>query len=96
VPFIYEINDRFLDNVQIWCPGDIDRVRRMSIIGEEGERSVCMAHLAWVGSHAVNGVANLHTELLKSKVVRDFYEFSPAKFSNKTNGVTPRRWILLQ
>jgi starch phosphorylase len=67
----------------------------MSIIGEEGERSVRMAHLACVGSHAINGVAELHTELLKTRVLKDFYALSPSKFSNKTNGVTPRRWIAL-
>ncbi len=92
---IYDINHRFLDRVRRWSMGDPDRVRRMSIIGEEGERQVRMAHLACVGSHAVNGVAGLHTELLKTSVFRDFYAFSPAKFSNKTNGVTPRRWIAL-
>jgi len=67
----------------------------MSIIGEEGERSVRMAHLACIGSHTINGVAELHTELLKNKVLKDFYALSPAKSSNKTNGVTPRRWIVL-
>jgi len=67
----------------------------MSIIGEEGERSIRMAHLACVGSHAINGVAELHTELLKTSVLHDFHDFSPEKFCNKTNGVTPRRWIVL-
>jgi starch phosphorylase len=67
----------------------------MSIIGENGQRSLRMAHLACVGSHAINGVAELHTELLKRNVLKDFYAFSPTKFSNKTNGVTPRRWIVL-
>ena len=92
---IYEINARFLDKVRIWCMGDPDTVSRMSIIGEEGERTVRMAHLACVGSHAINGVAGLHTELLKTSVLKDFHALSPAKFSNKTNGVTPRRWIVL-
>jgi len=75
--------------------GDADTIARMSIIVENGERSVRMAHLACVGSHAINGVADLHTELLKSNVLKDFHAFTPAKFSNKTNGVTPRRWIKL-
>ncbi len=92
---IYEINERFLDKVRIWCLGDSGKIGRMSIIGEEGERSVRMAHLACVGSHAINGVANLHTELLKTRVLKDFHAVSPEKFSNKTNGVTPRRWIVL-
>jgi len=70
-------------------------VRRVSIIDESGERYVRMAHLATLGSHAVNGVAALHTELLKTSVLRDFYELTPEKFSNKTNGVTPRRWMVL-
>ncbi len=92
---IYQINERFLDKVRIWCLGDTDHIARMSIIGEDGERTVRMAHLACVGSHAVNGVAELHTELLKRNVLKDFYAFSPTRFSNKTNGVTPRRWIVL-
>jgi starch phosphorylase len=92
---IYEINERFLDKVRIWCLGDHGRIARMSIIGEEGERSIRMAHLACVGSHAINGVAELHTELLKTSVLHDFHDFSPEKFCNKTNGVTPRRWIVL-
>lgn len=92
---IYEINDRFLDKVRIWCLGDPGRISRMSIIGEDGERSIRMAHLACVGSHAINGVAGLHTELLKTNVLKDFHNLSPEKFSNKTNGVTPRRWIAL-
>jgi starch phosphorylase len=92
---IYEINERFLDKVRIWCLGDPARVARMSIIDEGGARSVRMAHLACVGSHAINGVAELHTELLKTSVLKDFHGITPAKFSNKTNGVTPRRWIVL-
>ena len=90
---IYQINEGFLDKVRIACLGDSEQVARISIIGEDGERSVRMAHLACVGSHAINGVAELHTELLKNKVLKDFYALSPAKFSNKTNGVTPRRWL---
>ena len=75
--------------------GNEERIRRLSIIDEAGERYVRMAHLASVGSHAINGVAALHSELLKSDVLRDFAELWPEKFSNKTNGVTPRRWMVL-
>ncbi len=92
---IEEINRRHLDDVRTKFPGDEDRVRRLSIIEESGERYVRMAHLAALGSHAINGVAALHTELLKTNVLRDFYELTPEKFSNKTNGVTPRRWMVL-
>ena len=92
---IYEINRRFLDEVRARFPGDDDRLRRMSLIGEDGGKSVRMAHLATVGSHAVNGVAALHSELLKENVLRDFYEMWPQRFSNKTNGVTPRRFMAL-
>ena len=90
-----EINRRHLENVRAKFPGDEDRVRRLSIIEENGESYVRMAHLAALGSHAINGVAALHTELLKTNVLRDFYELTPEKFSNKTNGVTPRRWMVL-
>jgi len=92
---IYEINRRFLEEVRERFPGDEGRVARMSLIGEEGDRRVRMAHLATVGSHAVNGVAALHTELLKASVLKDFYELWPERFSNKTNGVTPRRFLAL-
>ena len=92
---IYEINARFLDEVRARFPGDEARVARMSLIAEEGGRRVRMANLATVGSHAVNGVAALHTELLKESVLRDFYELWPERFSNKTNGVTPRRFLVL-
>jgi len=92
---IYEINARFLDEVRIRFFGDDARVARMSLIDENGERYVRMAHLACAGSHAINGVAALHTELLKQDVLQDFYELWPEKFSNKTNGVTPRRWVVL-
>ena len=92
---IYEINRLFLDEVSARFPGDVSRIRRMSLIGEESGRYVRMAHLASVGSHAINGVAALHTELLKSSVLKDFYELWPEKFSNKTNGVTPRRFLAL-
>lgn len=92
---IYEINERFLDDMRQKFPGDDARLRRMSIIGEEGQRSVQMAKLAVVGSKAVNGVAELHTELLEKDTLHDFYEAFPERFSNKTNGVTPRRWLML-
>lgn len=92
---IYEINRRFLDEVRSRFPGDEDRVARMSLIGENGGKNVRMAHLATVGSHAINGVAALHSELLKSSVLKDFYEMWPERFSNKTNGVTPRRFLAL-
>ncbi len=92
---IYEINQRFLDQVRLRFPGDEARVVRMSLIDEQGPRFVRMANLAVVGSHSVNGVAKLHTDLLKSGVLRDFVEFSPEKFTNVTNGVTPRRFLLL-
>jgi starch phosphorylase len=92
---IYEINRRFLDEVRTKFPNDEDRLRRMSLIGEDGGKSVRMAHLATVGSHAINGVAALHSELLKESVLKDFYEMWPERFSNKTNGVTPRRFLAL-
>ena len=90
---IYEINRRFLDEVRAKFPGDEARVRRMSIIGEDGNKNVRMAHLATVGSHAVNGVAAMHSELVKTTILKDFYEMWPERFSNKTNGVTPRRFM---
>jgi starch phosphorylase len=92
---IYEINRRFLDDVRQRVPGDDDLLRRLSLIDEAGEKYVRMAHLASVGSHAINGVAALHSELLKQTVLRDFYTVAPEKFHNVTNGVTPRRWIVL-
>lgn len=92
---IYEINRRFLDAVRIRYPGDDDRVRRLSLIDESGVRFVRMAHLAAVGSHTINGVARLHSELLRQGTLRDFCEFTPEKFTNVTNGVTPRRFLLL-
>jgi starch phosphorylase len=90
-----EINRRHLENVRQKFPGDNERAQRLSLIDENGEKYVRMAHLAALGSHAINGVAALHTELLKTNVLRDFYALSPEKFSNKTNGVTPRRWMVL-
>jgi starch phosphorylase len=92
---IYEINRRFLDDVRRRHPADTDLVRRVSLIDESRDRRVRMAHLACVGSHAVNGVAALHTSLLQETVLADFHRLSPAKFFNVTNGVTPRRWIVL-
>ncbi len=92
---IYEINRRFLDEVRVRFPGDDQRQARLSLIDEAGEKSVRMAHLASVGSHAINGVAALHSDLLKQTVLRDFYELDPGKFHNVTNGVTPRRWMVL-
>ncbi|MEB3249508.1 MAG: glycogen/starch/alpha-glucan phosphorylase [Merismopediaceae bacterium] len=92
---IYEINRRFLDEVRLRYPHDPDKVARLSLIQEGDEKYVRMAHLACVGSHAINGVAALHSELLKETILKDFYELWPEKFSNKTNGVTPRRWMVL-
>ena len=92
---IYEINRRFLDDVRRRHPGDENLVRRVSLIDEAGEKYVRMAHLATVGSHTINGVAALHTDLLKRTVLKDFYAWAPDRFLNVTNGVTPRRWIVL-
>ena len=92
---IYEINRHFLDEVREKYPDDNERLARMSLIDESGEKAVRMANLACVGGHAVNGVAELHTELLTANTLNDFYEFFPEKFSNKTNGVTPRRWMMV-
>ena len=92
---IYEINARFLDVVRAAVPGDDERLARLSLIDESGPRYVRMANLAIVGSHSTNGVAAIHTELLRTTTVRDFAEMFPARFNNKTNGVTPRRWLLL-
>ena len=92
---IYEINRRFLDDLRVRYPNDDQLLRRLSLIDEAGDKYIRMAHLASVGSHAINGVAALHTELLKRTVLRDFHRVSPEKFLNVTNGVTPRRWIAL-
>jgi len=92
---IYDVNAHFLEEVRMRFLGDEDRIRRMSIIDERDQRYVRMAHLACIGSHSINGVAALHTELLERGVLRDFYELWPMKFTNKTNGVTPRRWLAL-
>ncbi len=92
---IFEINDHFLDEVRVRFPGDSEILARLSIIDETGERYVRMANLASVGSQVINGVAELHSELLKQDVLTDFYTLWPNKFTNVTNGVTPRRWIAL-
>lgn len=92
---IYKINHLFLENVRSWYPNDEERLENLSIIEEYPHKSIRMANLACVGSHAINGVAALHTELLKQDTLRDFALLYPDKFFNKTNGVTPRRWILL-
>jgi starch phosphorylase len=92
---VYEINRRFLDEVRNRFPGDEAKVQRLSLIDETGERYVRMAHLACVGSHAINGVAAMHSELLKHTVLQDFYALAPEKFTNVTNGVTPRRFLML-
>jgi starch phosphorylase len=91
---IYEINRRFLEQVAARWPDDPDRLARMSIIEEGAQKQVRMAHLAIIGSHSVNGVAAVHSELVKSSLVPDFYEFWPERFNNKTNGITQRRWLL--
>ena len=92
---IYEINHRFLDEVRRRFPGDDARVRRMSLIGEDGDRQIRMAHLATVASHHVNGVAALHSQLLRDTVLDDFAQLWPERFTNVTNGVTPRRFVAL-
>jgi starch phosphorylase len=90
---IYLINHYFLQEVGQRYPNDMDKLRRLSIIGEEGEKYVRMSHLAIVGSHKVNGVAALHTHLMKTKIFKDFEAYFPEKIVNKTNGITPRRWL---
>ncbi|MGB3786666.1 MAG: glycogen/starch/alpha-glucan phosphorylase, partial [Phormidesmis sp.] len=92
---IFEINRNFLEDVRLKFGQDNERLERMSLIDESGGRYVRMANLACVGSHAINGVAALHTELLKQTVLNDFYLLFPEKFINETNGVTPRRWMVL-
>lgn len=90
---IYEINFRFLQEVAIRFPGDNDRLRRMSIIEEGDQKRIRMGNLSVIGSHSVNGVSELHSELLKTRLFKDFYEMDPEKFNNKTNGITQRRWL---
>jgi starch phosphorylase len=92
---VYEINRRFLGEVGRRYPGDNDRIRRMSLIDENGGRQVRMAHVAVVGTHSTNGVAAIHSDLVRTKLLRDFADIFPERFNNKTNGVTPRRWLRL-
>ncbi|CAB4020562.1 glycogen phosphorylase, liver form, partial, partial [Paramuricea clavata] len=92
---IYEINSRHLKEIEELYPGDIDRIRRMSLVEEGHHKHVNMAHLCIVACHAVNGVAAIHSEIIKKSIFKDFYEVWPEKFQNKTNGVTPRRWLLV-
>jgi starch phosphorylase len=90
---IYEINYRFLEEARHCCPGDVERLRRMSIVDETGGRRLRMAHLAIVGSHKVNGVSQIHTDLMKKTIFSDFEQFFPGRIINITNGITPRRWL---
>jgi starch phosphorylase len=92
---IFEINHRFLTQVQLAFPGDSNLLRRLSIINEDGQRTVRMAHLAVVAAHRVNGVAELHSQLIRSNLLPEFATLWPRKFINITNGVTPRRWVAL-
>ncbi|XP_054841372.1 glycogen phosphorylase, brain form [Eublepharis macularius] len=92
---VYTINQKHLDHVAALFPGDVDRLRRMSVIEEGDCKRINMAHLCVIGAHAVNGVARIHSEIVKNSVFKDFYELEPEKFQNKTNGITPRRWLLL-
>uniref|UniRef100_A0A8C6PNH9 Alpha-1,4 glucan phosphorylase n=1 Tax=Nothobranchius furzeri TaxID=105023 RepID=A0A8C6PNH9_NOTFU len=92
---IYEINRRHLERIGKLYPGDFDRLRRMSLIEEGDIKKINMAHLCIVGSHAVNGVARIHSEIIKNTVFKDFYDIDPQKFQNKTNGITPRRWLVM-
>lgn len=90
---IYQINDYFLKEVAQRFPGDYGKMRRMSIVGEEGEKHIRMAHLAIVGSHSINGVSSLHSKILQDDLFHDFYQMWPERFNNKTNGITQRRWL---
>ncbi|XP_015249720.1 PREDICTED: glycogen phosphorylase, liver form [Cyprinodon variegatus] len=92
---IYQINQAHLDKIAALFPKDIDKLRKMSLIEEDGCKRVNMAHLCIVGSHAVNGVAQIHSNIIKTQVFKDFSDLEPGKFQNKTNGITPRRWLLL-
>ncbi|XP_078505158.1 glycogen phosphorylase, brain form [Lissotriton helveticus] len=92
---IYAINQKHLDKVAALFPGDMDRLRTMSIVEEGDCKRINMAHLCVIGSHAVNGVARIHSEIVKNSVFKEFYELEPEKFQNKTNGITPRRWLQL-
>ena len=91
---IYEINRRFLERVAVAHSGDVERIRRMSIIAESAPKQVRMSNLAMVGSHSINGVSGIHTSLIKTSLAPDFFEVCPEKFNNKTNGITQRRWLL--
>jgi starch phosphorylase len=91
---IYEINHRFLHRVSVTYPGDAERVRRLSIIEESAPKQVRMASLAMEGSHSINGVSGIHTELIKTSLAPDFFQLCPERFNNKTNGITQRRWLL--
>ena len=91
---IYEINSRFLKGLMAEMPNDQERIARMSLIDEHGERYVRMANMCIIGSASTNGVAKLHSEILKDSLFKDFYELYPQKFTNVTNGITPRRWLL--
>jgi len=90
---VYEINRRFLEVVAAKYPNDGAKMAKLSLIEESKPKKLRMAHLAVVGSHSVNGVAAIHTEIIKAVVFKDFYDLWPEKFNNKTNGVTPRRWV---
>ncbi|OQR73664.1 glycogen phosphorylase isoform 1 [Tropilaelaps mercedesae] len=92
---IYDINQGFMDLVAAKYPGDFGKMRRLSIVEEDGDKRINMAHLAIVGSHVINGVARIHSDILKADVFREFYELFPDRFQNKTNGITPRRWLVL-
>lgn len=92
---IYELNARHLARVEAKWPGDLDKLREMSLIEEGDQKKINMANLSIVGSHKVNGVAFIHSEIIKRETFRWFYEMEPDKFNNKTNGVTPRRWLVL-
>lgn len=91
---IYEINARFLDKIRMYFHNDLDKIRNMSIIEESKDKKIRMANLAIVSSFSVNGVAELHTKILKEKIFKDFYEYMPEKFNSKTNGITQRRWLV--
>ena len=93
IQIIYEINRRFLEEVNWRFPGDLEKRKKMSLIEEGDEKMIRMANLAIVGSHSTNGVSKLHTELLKNQTFKDFYDVFPERFNNKTNGITPRRWL---
>ncbi|HZW96473.1 MAG TPA: glycogen/starch/alpha-glucan phosphorylase [Candidatus Eremiobacteraceae bacterium] len=91
---IYDINQRLLDQVRLRYPGDVGKVQRVSLVEEGNQRKIRMANLAIVGTHSTNGVSGVHTKLLRTTTVKDLAEMFPERFSNKTNGVTPRRWLL--